>query len=173
MPLRLEKIVRRMDKIQIVFALNKVWVHKNSVDVLELDEGAVSNHRRRYEKRGLGDFFNDDHKGWKPSPPLGDLQRLSTDLQKRIFLSVKTATPHAQKEFGAKYSRSRMTNLLRRFSFSFSKATSGISYDGWTKKRVQFDVKINFGWRKLNVGAGPFCLSGHPTRTRWRGCGSS
>ena len=52
--LRLEKIGRRMDRIRVVLALDEGWAHKTIAKILVLDEGTVSNHRKRYEERGPG-----------------------------------------------------------------------------------------------------------------------
>ena len=120
---RLEKIGRRMDRIRVVLALDEDWVHKTIAKILVLDEGTVSNHRKRYEERGLESLVGDNHKGKKPNLSPGELKRLSADLQTKIFPNTKMVVSHTRKKFGVEYSRSGMTKLLRRLGFSFKKAT--------------------------------------------------
>ena len=132
--LRLERIRRYAERIKVILLLDEGKTYKNISQYLFLDEGTISNYRKRYENGGVEGLINDDYFGRKTILSPKELKILSSDLQKRIFPCSKAIIAHVKKKFCVKYSRGGMTNLLHKLGFSFKKATP---VPGKAKKKGQ------------------------------------
>jgi transposase len=121
--LRLERSRKYAERIKVILLLNDGETYRDIARFLFLDEGTISNYRKRYQRGGLDDLINDHYHGKRSRLSSKDLEILTKDLKSKIFPTTQAVIQHIEKKFKVKYSRGGATELLHRLGFSFKKAT--------------------------------------------------
>lgn len=121
--LKLERSRKYADRIRVILLLDNGETYHDIAKFLFLDEGSIANYRKRYKEGGLDALVNDFYLGKKSLLSNKEIRILTQDLQTKIFPSTKAVIKHVKVNFGIKYSRGGMTDLLHRLGFSFKKAT--------------------------------------------------
>ena len=169
--LKLERMRRYAERIKVILLLNDEKTYKSIAEYLFLNEGTISNYKKRYKLGGIEGLINDDYLGKKSMLTEKDLKILSSDLQKRIFPTTKSVITHVKRRFGVRYSRGGITDLLHRLGFSYkkpkgvpgkadraeqekfirkykrAKSQGGLIYFG-DATHPTFNTALNYGWIK-------------------------
>ncbi len=122
--LKNERYRRYEDRIRVILLLDDDWTYKKISKAFFLDEGSISNYKKRYKKYGFEGLINDSYQGKGSFLAPNELKRLEQDLSKIIFPNTKAVIAHIKAKYHVAYSRTGATDLLHKLGFSFKKATA-------------------------------------------------
>jgi len=132
--LKSERSRKYADRIRVILLLDDGETYADISKFLFIDEGTISNYRKRFASGGLQELINDFFNGRRTFLTDQQQKLLSDSLQQNIFATTKAVINHIKKMFNLNYSRTGVTDLLHRLGFSFKKATP---VPGKAKKELQ------------------------------------
>jgi hypothetical protein len=59
--LKIERYRRYTDRIRVILLLDKKWSYKKISETIFLDEGTISNYKKRYQEVGIEGLIVDDY----------------------------------------------------------------------------------------------------------------
>lgn len=119
--LRLERSRRYADRIRVILLLDDGETYRDIAKFLFIDEGSISNYRKRYKEGGIEGLINDQYLGKRAFLSPNEVSILIQELESKIYADTKMIIKFVKEKFGITYSRGGLTNLLHRLGFSFKK----------------------------------------------------
>ena len=132
--LKREGKAKYSDRIKVILLLDEGKRYKDIADFLFLDEGTISNYRRRYKDGGIEELISDIYSGKKSYLDDKDLLKLQTHLLDKIYTKTGDICEYILKRFNVKFTISGVTKLLHRLNFAYKKAKG---FPGKAKKQDQ------------------------------------
>lgn len=122
--LRLEDHARYSDRLKVILLLDKGWTYEKIAEALFLDEGTISNYRKRYIEGGIFGLVTDTYSGRRCFLSPKEQEILKQRLTHKIFLDAKEVVAFIKSRFDVMYSVRGVTALLHSLGFIYKKAKS-------------------------------------------------
>ena len=114
---------RQADRVKTVIALSKGWSAAQIAEILLFDEKTSRQYFDRYQQGGIQALLDDNYSGAEPKLGEHQMSELEGYLEEHILPDAKSVIAHIDKQYGARYSVSGVTDLLHRLGFSYKKPT--------------------------------------------------
>jgi len=114
---------RQADRVKAVIALSRGWSATQVAEILLFDEKTSRNYFERYQQGGLQALLDDNYSGAEPKLDEHQISELENYLEEHILPDAKSVIAYIDKQYGARYSVSGVTDLLHRLGFSYKKPT--------------------------------------------------
>lgn len=121
---RMEDKAKYADRVKTVLLLDAGWSAAKIAEVLLLDEKTVGNYRCLYDEGGVDRLCCDKHPGRESKLSNKQLEELSRELRRKIYMTTAEICEYVKRTFGVCYGISGLTYLLKRIGFSYKKPTA-------------------------------------------------
>jgi len=108
-------------RMNVLLLLDDGWPARRVAEALYLDETTVSDHRRRYARRGRAGIEQLDYVGQEPALDDEQLRALSEYVDTTLPQTSKELAAWVEDQFGVTYTANAMTKLLKRLGFVYKK----------------------------------------------------
>lgn len=108
-------------RINAVVLLGSGWTLEEVKDALLLDDETLRSYVASYKSGGLKALLKTNHKGSEANLSKMQLEKLSCELDKCIYLTTQSVIEYCDKNFNVRYSLSGMRDLLHRIGFEYKK----------------------------------------------------
>ena len=109
------------DRIKTVLYLNKGMHYKEVAELLLLDDSTLRRYFSVFENEGIYRLLSDDFKGGQPKLTESQQEKLTQQLDKKIYLSAKEIIDFTEKEFGITYTVNGMHSVLHGLGYTYKK----------------------------------------------------
>ncbi len=112
---------RYADRLKALLLWDEGWTFESIGHVLLLDESTIRRYRKWYEKDGLDRLLNDDWRGSERRLSEEDEASLKAHLECQVYTSCSSIASYVESQYGVKYSRRGMHQVLVRLGFAYKK----------------------------------------------------
>jgi transposase len=119
---------KHADKLKAILLLNKGASCVEVGEILLLDDDTIRTYRNSYLSKGAASLLSDNNnnnnnnnRGTSAFLSRKQLDALENHLRQNVYADSKGILALVEKEFGIKYTASRITNLLKRLGFAYKK----------------------------------------------------
>ena len=108
-------------RINSVILLGSGWSLEEVVDALFLDDETLRNYVKNYKIGGLEKLLEYHYKGGWQKLSIAQLNILSEELDKNIYLTTQSICAYVKNTFKVEYTLSGMAAVLHRLGYSYKK----------------------------------------------------
>jgi transposase len=108
-------------RMNVLLLLDDGWTAERIAEALYIDAETVREHRRRYEKDGVGGIERLSYQGGESDLTHAQQAELKAELDRRIYLSAKQVCGFVLDRFGISYTANAMSKLMGRLGYVYKK----------------------------------------------------
>lgn len=109
------------DRIKAVYSLAVGHSIAQVASILMVDDETLRNYKNHYEKGGIKELLNKNHKGSMCRLSDEEIDGLKSALEATIYLTTQSVVHFVKETFGILYTQSGMRDLLHRIGYEYKK----------------------------------------------------